>query len=118
MPGLTSMHTLWLREHNGIANTIKENTEGLTNDEIFQEARQILIAEYQHVIYAEFLVAVLGSAQITLYELGTERSTYKDGNEPEYSPVILMSLPQLPIDLATLLFKEQLFHRSHLTRQC
>ncbi len=88
MPGLASMHTLWLREHNGIANTIKENTEGLTNDEIFQEARRILIAEYQHVIYAEFLLAVLGSVQIAEYELGTERSTYKDGDESDYRPVI------------------------------
>ncbi len=69
MPGLASMHTLWLREHNGIAQTIRDNTEGLTNEEIFQETRRIVIAQYQNIVYSEFLKAVLGYAELCNFNL-------------------------------------------------
>ncbi len=60
MPGLTGMHTLFLREHNLIANTISQHTTGLSSEEIFQETRRIMIAEFQNIVYSEFLPAVLG----------------------------------------------------------
>ena len=51
-PGLTSMHTLWVREHNRIVDELVElHQYGQDNNDekeiLFQEARRIVIAEYQ-----------------------------------------------------------------------
>ena len=48
-PGLQSVHTIWLREHNRIAGVIKAKDPGLNDEEIFQEARRYLTAEWQQV---------------------------------------------------------------------
>ena len=55
-PQLAVMHTVWLREHNrAAAHLTKLNNYGWTRETIFQEARRIVIAEYQHITYNEFL---------------------------------------------------------------
>ena len=61
MPGLASMHTLFLREHNRICNMIQSKYPYWKDEKIYQNARRILIAEYQNVVYGEFLPAILGS---------------------------------------------------------
>ena len=59
--GLTSMHTLFMREHNRLAGELRTKA-GLTNDEeIYQTARKIVGAELQAITYYEFLPALLGS---------------------------------------------------------
>jgi len=55
-PGLTSMHTLWVREHNRIVDELVRlhDYKQDNNDEkeiLFQEARRIVIAEYQVCFY-------------------------------------------------------------------
>ncbi|CAG8458196.1 5008_t:CDS:2 [Cetraspora pellucida] len=58
---LCTIHTLWIREHNYWAETIAREKPELKDDEaIFQYARKIVIGEYQHVIFEEFLPAALG----------------------------------------------------------
>ena len=54
------MHTLWLREHNRLAREIKSVRPHLEDEEIFQTARRILIAEMQNIVYEEYLPLVLG----------------------------------------------------------
>jgi hypothetical protein len=44
-PGLTAMHTLWVREHNRLAGTIQFLNPTWTDEQIFQTARLILSAE-------------------------------------------------------------------------
>ena len=61
MPGLASMHILFLREHNRICNMIQSKYPYWNDEKIYQNARRILIAEYQNVVYGEFLPAILGS---------------------------------------------------------
>ncbi|MBI1335362.1 MAG: peroxiredoxin [Phycisphaera sp.] len=63
--GLTAMHTLFVREHNRLANLIATtyNLDPVAYDEtIFQAARKIVAAEVQHITYQEFLPTLLGSA--------------------------------------------------------
>ena len=67
MPGLASMHTLWLREHNRLAREIKSVRPHLGDEEIFQTARRILIAEMQNIVYEEFLPLVLGHQAMSDY---------------------------------------------------
>jgi hypothetical protein len=58
--GLTAVHTLFVREHNRLANQIA-STIGGTDDEIYDRARKLVGAEIQLITYKEFLPALLGS---------------------------------------------------------
>lgn len=64
---LTSMHTLWVREHNQIAESIAEADPTLTDEEIFQQARSLVVAEIQAITYNEWLPALLGVDAISDY---------------------------------------------------
>ena len=60
--GLTSMHTLFVREHNRLAELIADQDPTATDEEIYQTARKIVGAEIQAITYNEFLPALLGSS--------------------------------------------------------
>ena len=56
---LTAMHTLFVREHNRLADKIAEKHGG-SDEDIFQKARKILGAEVQKITYHEFLPTLVG----------------------------------------------------------
>lgn len=49
-----------MREHNRVAGLLKEAHKDWNDEIIFQEARRITIAEYQHIIFNEFLPILVG----------------------------------------------------------
>src|SRR5262245_4099891 len=57
---LTAVHTLFVREHNRLADRIHHKYPDLTDEEIFQVARRLVGAEIQVITYEEYLPAVLG----------------------------------------------------------
>ena len=58
---LTSMHTIWARNHNYWVDQIKAQTDGAwTEAEYFEAARMMNIAEYQRVVFTEFATAMAG----------------------------------------------------------
>ena len=65
---LSAMHTVWVREHNRWAERIAAQDPSLTDEEIFQQARAIVIAELQAITFNEFLPALLGDDSIADYE--------------------------------------------------
>lgn len=75
---LSAIHTLFLREHNLLAAGIAAATPGLTDEQIFQAARKIVVAEMQAITYREFLPALLGRGAIRPYE----------GYKPDVNPGI------------------------------
>ena len=66
--GLTAMHTLWVREHNRLADEISSADPSLTDEQIYQEARATVIAEVQAITYNEYLPALLGTSAIDPYD--------------------------------------------------
>jgi len=59
---LTAMHTLWVREHNLIADALacKYPHWKDKDNRIYKEAKRIVVAELQAITYNEFLPALLG----------------------------------------------------------
>lgn len=64
---LTSMHTIWAREHNRIAGELAAANPDLTDEELYQQARQIVIAELQAITFNEFLPALFGTGVVSEY---------------------------------------------------
>jgi hypothetical protein len=65
--GLTAMHTLFVREHNRLAQEIALAEPGLDGEEIYQRARRIVGALMQVVTYNEFLPLLLGPDALPPY---------------------------------------------------
>ena len=66
-PSLTALHTLFLREHNRQASAIAANNRSLSDEQIYQQARRIVIGELQAITYNEFLPALLGRGVMPSY---------------------------------------------------
>jgi hypothetical protein len=60
VPLLTTMHTLFLREHNRIARKVKNEFPGMLNDRVFSETRKLVEAQHQVLTYEHYLPKVLG----------------------------------------------------------
>ncbi len=65
--GLTSMHTLWVREHNRVAGQVQAANPGMTDEEIYQSARRIVGAEVQAITYNQWLPTLLGDGAVGAY---------------------------------------------------
>ena len=65
--GLTSMHTLWVREHNRVAEQLSVAHPDWGDEQLFQEARRTVVAEMQAITYNEFLPGLLGDSALDAY---------------------------------------------------
>ncbi|MEM7425713.1 MAG: peroxidase family protein [Pseudomonadota bacterium] len=75
---LTSMHTVFAREHNWWVDELSARDPDLTDDELYNAARQRVEAEIQAITFNEFLPQLLGEGTITAY----------DGYDPDVDPGI------------------------------
>ena len=66
--GLTAMHTLFVREHNRLADEIAARDPNLAGEDIYQRARRIVGAQMQVITYEEFLPVLLGPDALRRYE--------------------------------------------------
>lgn len=57
---LTSIHTLFLREHNRLATELAVEHPDWTDEQIFQRARQLNIAQIQTITFNQYLPTLLG----------------------------------------------------------
>ncbi|KAH8878044.1 Peroxidasin [Schistosoma japonicum] len=79
--GLLSLHTLWLREHNRLADGLRTLNPHWSGDRIFHEVRKIVGASMQAITYRSWLPIVLGNDGMKL--LGTY-----DGYDDQINPTI------------------------------
>ena len=96
--GLTTLHTLWVREHNRIAREIALAKPFLVDEAVFQRARRIVVAEIQAITFREYLPALLGGDAIPAY------SGYDSSVDPRISNLFATAAyryghTQLPTEL-------------------
>ncbi|XP_059471653.1 peroxidase-like [Neocloeon triangulifer] len=81
-PGLTSLHILFLREHNRVAKALSGLNPTWSDEQLFQEARRIVIAEIQHITLREFLPVVLGPDVYKVFEFNGTHTGYDETVDP------------------------------------
>lgn len=64
---LTSLHTLFVREHNRLADHLANRRRFWSDERIYQEARRLVIGQLQAITYNEFLPALLGDGALARY---------------------------------------------------
>ncbi|REK10022.1 MAG: PEP-CTERM sorting domain-containing protein [Planctomycetota bacterium] len=97
--GLTAVHTLFVREHNRLADQLSVDNPTWTDEQIYQQARRLVGAQIQSITYREFLPALLGSDSPGI------ASTYSSSVDPSVSNEFAASLyrvghTMLPPELA------------------
>ena len=68
-PGLTSLYSLFLAEHNRAAISLRAVDSSLNDEQLYQWSRIIVTAELQNIVQNEFLPAVLGTEWMTKLSL-------------------------------------------------
>lgn len=88
-PGLTFIHTIFLREHNRLYDALQSLNPHWDNEKTFETARKILVAEMQHLTYNEFLPRLLSWNAVNLYGLKLLPQGYYKEYNPNCNPGIL-----------------------------
>lgn len=65
---LVSMHTLWVREHNRIAESLGQMNKHWDAEKLYHETRKIVGAVLQHITYSHYLPKILGINALPLYQ--------------------------------------------------
>lgn len=109
-PALTVLHTLFVRQHNRIANKLAQINALWDDETLFQESRRVVAAQIQQVTYREFLPAVLGenlAENLQLmpltagHFLGYDIDAYPGSLEAAASAALSFSLAMLPSKFET-----------------
>ncbi len=77
---LTSLQVLFMREHNRQAAILAKQHPNWSDEQLYQGARQIVIAEIQSITFNEYLPALLGQGTISRY------TGYKPNVNPGIAP--------------------------------
>ncbi|XP_065315418.1 lactoperoxidase-like [Gordionus sp. m RMFG-2023] len=80
---LIVIHTLFVREHNRIAQGLQKVNPRWEDERLYQEARKILGAVIQHICFKEFLPILIGQNNLEKYSLELKDTGYFIGYNSE-----------------------------------
>ncbi|XP_025017550.1 chorion peroxidase isoform X2 [Tetranychus urticae] len=89
--GLTTLHMLFLREHNRLADKLSYLNPSWNDETIYQEARRILAAVIQHITYNEWMPLIIGRRVMKEFNLMLKPSGYSFDYDPHLNGGILNS---------------------------
>jgi len=73
---LHSMHTIWIREHNRIATELQKMNPPWDDEQLFQTARRITGALWQHITYQEYVPVLTAIPKYTGYQENVNPSIF------------------------------------------
>ena len=109
--GLLSMHNLFVREHNRLAEGLKEINPHWNDERIYQESRKIVGAQMQIISFSHWLPHILGKEGLGL--LGKY-----NGYDPHLSPAVLNEFATAAFRLLSGLEATDFFSNSHFEMLC
>ncbi|XP_063411527.1 chorion peroxidase-like [Mytilus trossulus] len=95
VPMLSVQHLAWHREHNRIASELRTLNPHWKDETVFQEARKIVIAMFQHITFNDFLPLILGQAAMKRFELfsrDVKEGVFSDLYDVDMNPQVLGSV--------------------------
>ena len=87
-PNLAVMHTLFVREHNRIARQLAKFNPDWNDAKLFEETRRIVNAEWQHIVYNEWLPIILGPRYMTSFGLFPLTDGFSTNYRNDFDPRI------------------------------
>jgi len=87
-PNLVVMHTLFVRQHNRLVQILRGINPSWNGERLYQEARRINVAMYQHITYKEWLPIVLGNTMMKTFGLNSLSSGYSTDYDDGFDPRI------------------------------
>ena len=87
-PNLAVMHTLFLREHNRVARQLQKINSKWNDETLFQETRRIVVAEWQHIVYNEWLPLILGQDNMKRFGLFPLTKGFSNSYKTDFDPRI------------------------------
>ncbi|XP_060838351.1 peroxidase [Rhopalosiphum padi] len=88
-PQLTVLQILFLREHNRIATVLSHINPHWDDETLYQESRRVLIAEFQHINYHEWLPIILGTENMLKYGLLYKTKEYTNDYKENVDPSVI-----------------------------
>lgn len=88
-PQLTVLQIIFLREHNRIATVLSHINPHWDDSTLYEEARRILIAEFQHINYHEWLPILLGTDNMIKYGLLYKTNGYTNDYKENVDPSVI-----------------------------
>lgn len=105
-PQLAAIHSIMLREHNRIAKILQGINPHWSDKRLFEETRRIAIAQFQHIVYEEFLPTFISPSILALMDIPDDNAGLGAITYNEFNGAILRILHgAVPTNL-TLIDKE------------
>lgn len=83
--GTRTLTTMFLRLHNFLCDVLSWLNPSWDDEVMFQEARRLLVAMYQHIVYYEFLPTVIGTYRPRFFNLKQKIKHYNYNLGYEYA---------------------------------
>ena len=126
--GLAAMHTLFVREHNRLAERIRRRNRRMSGDEIYEQARRMVGAEIQAITFREFLPVLLGPGAIPAYRGYDDRvdariansfstASYRYGHSQLSETILRLDRDGLEIPEGNLALRDAFFAPHRLTTE-
>lgn len=83
---LTTLHTLFMREHNRIAAELLLLNPHWSDEILFQETKRIVNAILQHIVYNEYLPLIVGKETMRRFDIQPRENDYSRDYDSTINP--------------------------------